>query len=121
MVNALNASPLPVLDLASLADGVEPDAHLARALDRAFTEVGFCYVTSIGVAPELRDRVFEASRAFHALPRAAKQAIAINEFHRGYMAPRSSVIRTSSVARNTHPNLSESFMAMHEVAPGNPE
>ena len=61
--------------------------------------------------------MFDASRRFHALPAAAKEAIAINEFHRGYIAPKSSVIRTSSVARVTQPNLNESFMAMHEVDP----
>ena len=62
--------------------------------------------------------MFDASRRFHALPAIAKQAIAINEFHRGYIAPKSSVIRSSSVARVTRPNASESFMAMHEVDPG---
>jgi isopenicillin N synthase-like dioxygenase len=61
--------------------------------------------------------VFEASRRFHALPRAAKDAIAMNSFHRGYMAPKTSLIETSSVARVTKPNNSESFMLMHEVPP----
>ena len=37
----------------------------------------------------------------------------MNRFHRGYMAPKTSVIETSSVARVTRPNDSESFMLMH--------
>ena len=44
----------------------------------------------------------------------------MNRFHRGYMAPRTSLIETSSVARVTRPNDSESFMLMHEVAPDDP-
>jgi isopenicillin N synthase-like dioxygenase len=64
--------------------------------------------------------VFEASRRFHAQPRAAKDAIAMNRFHRGYMAPKTSIIETSSVAKVTRPNDSESFMLMHEVPPGDP-
>ena len=93
---------------------------LARQLDAAFRETGFCYFADIGVAPEVVSGVFEASRRFHALPRAAKDAVAMNRFHRGYMAPRTSIIETSSVARVTQPNDSESFMLMHEVAPGDP-
>jgi len=54
------------------------------------------------------------------LPRAAKDAIAMNRFHRGYMAPKTSLIETSSVARVTRPNDSESFMLMHEVPTDDP-
>ena len=69
----------------------------------------------------LTEAVFDASRRFHALGDDAKQEIAINAFHRGYIAPKSSLIRASSVARVTRPNLSESFMAMHEMAPDDSE
>ena len=44
----------------------------------------------------------------------------MNRFHRGYMAPKTSIIQTSSVAKVTKPNDSESFMLMHEVAPDDP-
>jgi isopenicillin N synthase-like dioxygenase len=64
--------------------------------------------------------VFAASRRFHALPRPAKDAIAMNRFHRGYMAPKTSLIETSSVAQVTRPNDSESFMLMHEVPASDP-
>jgi isopenicillin N synthase-like dioxygenase len=64
--------------------------------------------------------VFEASRRFHGQPRSAKDAIAMNRFHRGYMAPKTSIIQTSSVARVTQPNDSESFMLMHEVPQTDP-
>ena len=108
---------LPVIDL----EGLEPTGarrpQIAAALDDAFRRTGFCYVAGTGVDSALVEAVFDASRRFHALPAAAKQALAINRFHRGYIAPKSSLIRTSSVARVTRPNLSESFVAMHEVDP----
>ena len=106
---------LPVIDFAGASDEA-----LARQLDQAFTDKGFCYFKGIGVQPALVDGVFEASRRFHAEPRAAKDAIAMNRFHRGYMAPKTSIIQTSSVARVTKPNDSESFMWMHEVPESDP-
>jgi len=61
---------------------------------------------------------FAMSAAFHARPLEEKQAIAINSAHRGYMAMASSLIVTSTIEKATKPNLSESFMLMHEVVPG---
>jgi isopenicillin N synthase-like dioxygenase len=104
---------LPIVDFSGASDEA-----LARQLDQAFSEIGFCYFRGIGVPDALVQGVFEASRRFHALPREKKDAIAMNRFHRGYMAPKSSVIVTSSVAQVTKPNDSESFMLMHEVPEG---
>jgi isopenicillin N synthase-like dioxygenase len=109
---------LPVIDMAPLGTGEAADAALAAQLDAAFRTVGFCYFRNIGVAAPLRDGLFAASRQFHALPEAEKRRLAINAFHRGYMAPNTSLIETSTVARVTRPNYSESLMLMHEVAPG---
>jgi len=111
----MSIDSLPIIDFAG-AD----DAALARQLDQAFADIGFCYFRGIGVERSVVDGVFEASRRFHAQPRAAKDAIAMNKFHRGYMAPKSSIIQTSSVARVTKPNDSESFMLMHEVPESDP-
>jgi isopenicillin N synthase-like dioxygenase len=106
---------LPLIDFAGVSD-----ALLARQIDAAFTGIGFCYFRGTGIDPALVAGVFAASRRFHALPRAAKDAIAMNRFHRGYMAPKASLIETSSVARVTRPNDSESFMLMREVPTGDP-
>ena len=106
---------LPVISFAG-----QSDAELACRLDQAFSTIGFCYFSDIGVDPALVEGVFAASRRFHAQPRAAKDMIAMNCFHRGYMAPKTSIIETSSVAEVTKPNDSESFMLMHEVAPDDP-
>jgi isopenicillin N synthase-like dioxygenase len=105
---------LPVIDLA------DADAAIGRAMDEAFREVGFCYFSNTSIDPAVIEAVFEASRRFHALPMRAKRTIAMNAFHRGYMEPKSSLIETSSVARVTRPNDSESFMLMHEVSPEDP-
>lgn len=106
---------LPILDFTDADEGT-----LARQLDSAFSQIGFCYFRGIGVDQVVVDGVFDASRRFHAQPRVVKEAIAMNRFHRGYMAPKTSLIETSSVARVTRPNDSESFMLMHEVAPDDP-
>ena len=113
---------LPIIDLdGGLDGGLDPGSpratKTAAELDGAFRRTGFCYITNTGVEPALVEAAFDASRRFHALPTEAKQAVTINEFHRGYIASKSSLIRSSSVARVTRPNLSESFMAMHEVDP----
>lgn len=114
------STELPIIDL----DGLKPNSPdrpaIAKELDRAFRRIGFCYIANTGIDPALTDACFAASRSFHALPDADKHAISINAFHRGYIAPKSSVIRSSSVARVTQPNLSESFMMMHEVAADDP-
>ncbi|HEX2939953.1 MAG TPA: 2OG-Fe(II) oxygenase family protein [Rhodopila sp.] len=106
---------LPIIRFAEASE-----ATLAKQLDAAFSNIGFCYFADIGVDNALVEGVFDASRRFHALPRPAKDAIAMNRFHRGYMAPKTSIIETSSVARVTRPNDSESFMLMHEVPPDDP-
>lgn len=111
---------LPIVDLEGLAASEPARRSIAGALDRAFRDVGFCYVVNAGIDTRLVDAVMAASRSFHGLPLEEKQSVAINAFHRGYMAMSSSLIRTSSVARVTRPNLSESFMVMHEVAADDP-
>ncbi|WP_108659124.1 isopenicillin N synthase family dioxygenase [Acuticoccus kandeliae] len=117
---AQDVDALPVIDLQNFAfDEAGADA-IAKALDDAFSNVGFCYIANTGVPVELMDRIFAANAAFHAQPMEKKQAIAINEWHRGYMAPKTSLIVTSSVAKATKPNNSESLMFMHEVAETSP-
>ncbi len=108
-------SALPLIDIAA--------SGAAAALGRALEEIGFAYITGHRVPQDVIDGAFAASRAFHSSPPELKRALAINEFHRGYMAMATSTVVTSSVARVTRPNLSESLMIMHEPAAeetGNP-
>ncbi|MBE9605843.1 isopenicillin N synthase family oxygenase [Acetobacteraceae bacterium H6797] len=110
---------LPIVDLSALGTE-EGDKAIAKSLDYAFSTIGFAYFANTPITAEQHKAIFEASRRFHALPEEAKKAVAMNEYHRGYMAPNTSVIRTSSVANVTKPNYSESFMFMHEVPEGDP-
>jgi isopenicillin N synthase-like dioxygenase len=119
MQSALPAG-LPVIDFGGALPRPAGTAQLAHSIDDAFRSVGFCYFANTGIAQSLVDRVFTASRRFHALSTERKLALKINGYHRGYMAPNTSLIETSSVAKVTRPNFSESFMLMHEVAPDDP-
>jgi len=120
MSTTLETRELPIIDMSRLNDGAGGEAAIARELDAIFSTIGFCYFRNIGVDQSLVDGLFAASRRFHAQPEAAKRALAMNATHRGYMAPNSSVIVTSSVASVKRPNYSESLMLMHEVAPDDP-
>lgn len=111
---------LPIVDMAP-AVGAQPDlARVGAELVAALETIGFAYVVGHAVPDATIAAAFAASRAFHALPLARKMAIRQNAFHRGYMPFSSSTIVTSTVARVTRPNQSESFMRMHEVDPADP-
>ena len=104
---------IPVLDLAPLIEGGET-TQLADAFARAYGETGFAYIINHGIDPALRASVFEASKRFHALPAADKQALALDASHRGYIAINTSTDVTTDLAEVTKPNQSASFMIMRE-------
>lgn len=120
MQTAINPDSLPIIDFAGFGTSEAADVALARRLDAVFSTLGFCYFRDIGIDQTLVDAVFDASRRFHALPEATKRSLTMNATHRGYMAPNTSAIVTSSVAQVKRPNYSESLMIMHEVAPDDP-
>ncbi len=104
---------IPILDLEPLFDGGNR-ARLAADFLAAYGETGFAYVVNHGISPELRARMFAASRAFHALPEQQKQLVALDENHRGYIAINTSTDVTTDLAEVTKPNQSSSFMMMRE-------
>ncbi|WP_246731393.1 isopenicillin N synthase family oxygenase [Methylocapsa sp. S129] len=111
-----------MIDVSSLAaDGSqEARAKTVAALRNALERSGFAYLSGHGIAQDMIDRLRGLSQAFHALPMEAKQRIVMNEYHRGYMPFSSSTIVTSTVAKVTRPNQSESLMIMQEVSPDDP-
>jgi len=112
---------IPVIDLEGNLDvGIASSGRAAAALYQALSTIGFAYIRGHRVSPATTAAAFAASREFHASTPAQKQSIAINAFHRGYMGMASSTIVTSSVARVTQPNMSESLMLMHELPPDDP-
>lgn len=113
---------IPQLDLGAAYDG-SPQAvdALAGRLRTILEDIGFAYIAGHPVAPGLIDGLRREATAFFAQPMDDKQSIAINAAHRGYMAPNSSLIVTSSVAKISKPNQSESLLIMHEIPDDDPE
>jgi isopenicillin N synthase-like dioxygenase len=113
---------IPVVSIGSHFDAADPAARARAAeLRRALESIGFAYIVDHGLPPALLDNAFAASRKFHAATPEQKASLKINEFHRGYMGYATSTIVTSSVAKVTKPNLSESLMLMHDLPPDDPE
>ena len=113
---------MPAIPLLSMAGADDPEGlrRLAAEMAAAYTGVGFAYVTGHGIPADCIAALFDASRRFHALPQAAKDAIAVNRHHRGYIAPGTATDRASSIEAATRPNLSESFLKLSEAPPGRP-
>ena len=82
---------LPDIDLAPFATGAplpNPEAaKIAGTVDEALKKTGFLVVHGHGVAPEVKERFFEAMRSFFALPVEEKERIDIgnSDYHRGYV------------------------------------
>ncbi len=113
---------IPRVDLGhSLDPASTASARAAGQLHHALATIGFAYISGHNVSDAALTGAFAASRQFHASSPAQKQSIAINEFHRGYMGLATSTIVTSTVARVTRPNLSESLMLMHELPADDPD
>ncbi len=113
---------IPIVNVAAAYDGSHGAVDaLAQELAGTLEAIGFAYISGHAVSSGLVNGLRNEARSFFALPMADKQAIAINQWHRGYMAPNSSLIVTSSVAEVAKPNQSESVLIMHELASDDPD
>ncbi|MEO9177012.1 MAG: 2-oxoglutarate and iron-dependent oxygenase domain-containing protein, partial [Gaiellales bacterium] len=113
---------IPTIDLEPLLGGTEAGRRVvaAQVLD-VYSNVGFAYLTNHGIPDELIEGLFAASAEFHGLPRETKLELEINRFHRGFIPINTSTDTTTRLATVTRPQQSESFMAMHELAPDDPD
>ncbi|NTX05827.1 isopenicillin N synthase family oxygenase [Myxococcus sp. CA040A] len=70
---------LPVIDMSPLFDASPSEARkrVAREIEQACRDTGFFYVSGHGVSDEVLARLEEESHRFFALPREAKEAIAM--------------------------------------------
>lgn len=86
---------LPELDLGQLDASPRQRAQFLTALRNAAREVGFFYLTGHGIDPELQRQLQQLSRAFFALPAAAKQQVAMvhSPHFRGYNRPGAELTR----------------------------
>ena len=108
---------IPIIDVQLLRDGsVDGRRRVTEQIGRACKDVGFFYIANHGVSQDTVDRAFNASAQFHAQPQAAKNLLTINMFHRGYIAAKSYALNSG-----LKPNLSESWVMMHELAEDDPD
>jgi isopenicillin N synthase-like dioxygenase len=94
---------------------------VAREVRWASERIGFFYLAGHGVAAQVVDAAFEASREFHALPLETKQRLALNENNIGYLAPNQSIQGASTVHKATRPNYNESFFISHDRSADHPD
>jgi isopenicillin N synthase-like dioxygenase len=116
------ARAIPVIDVGPAFRG-EPgglDAAAARVRE-ASERVGFFYVSGHGVAQDLIDDTFSASREFHAMPLEDKLALKLNQNNIGYLPVNESIQRASTVHKATRPNFNESFFISHDRGPDHPD
>jgi len=113
---------IPIIDVSPLFDGSEAGLkQVAEAVDYAYSQVGFAYIANHGIESAMIDRIFAASARFHSLPHEEKMKLERNEFHRGFVPMNASTVKTSTLAKITKPNQSESFLIMGEqMAPDTP-
>ncbi|WGI23496.1 2OG-Fe(II) oxygenase family protein [Amylibacter sp. IMCC11727] len=104
----------------SVIDLSQSDETIVSDFAAAYSTAGFAYIKNHGIPQSLIDATFQASADFHSLPEATKQAIALNENHRGYIPINTSTDVNSKLADVKKPNQSSSFMMMHDSA-ANPD
>ena len=98
---------LPLIDLSELEFS---DSRGRRSVDAALHEalrdIGFAYVEGHGIADEHIKELNETCIDFFSLTPDVKRNYTLNKWHRGYLAPKTSTIVTSSVANVTKPSQS---------------
>lgn len=115
-------SEIPILDVSGLySDDAAKIAEISRTLRSHLETVGFLYVSGHGVPSASITAVREQAKRFHAQPDEEKLKLKIDRNFRGYLGFNTSTIVTSSVAKISKPNQSESLMIMHEVAADDPD
>lgn len=79
---------LPIIDVSGLAsEDSAKRKEVAAQLGKACRGIGFFYIVNHGISDALRDATFAASRAFFALPDAAKEKLSQRgDDARGYVA-----------------------------------
>lgn len=112
---------IPILDVSALRSGGDAGISAVAAELKDYLEnVGFLYIKGHSVPRQSVEAVREAGKRFHALPLDEKLKLKMDRNFRGYIPINTSTIVTSSVAKVTKPNQSESLMIMHEVAADDP-
>ena len=112
---------IPVIDLSGWTQDDSPPSELARAVRHALEHVGFFVLTGHGVGEALIEAAFSQCARFHAQNGEAKQHVRLDRNNNGYMAAKSTTIRTSTLSRNERYDLNEAFFFRPELAPDHPD
>ncbi|MCH8505073.1 MAG: hypothetical protein LAT50_12200 [Ectothiorhodospiraceae bacterium] len=109
---------LPVIDIGPLLSGSAAEREaVGDALQRACLDKGFFYVRNHGVAADLQERVFAASRAFFDLPLDTKRQVdkSLSQANRGYEP-----LRGQTLEAGAPPDLKEGFYIGEDLSPDDP-
>lgn len=106
---------IPSLDLGPYLAG-KPGAldALATQLAKIQQEIGFYYITNHGVPKELIQKANAKLKQFFALPMSEKMKLKTNAASVGFIPPKSTVYVTSTVNKNTMPDLNECLITARE-------
>src|SRR6478672_10046690 len=96
---------IPIIDLARADGGPQAERVLAAELRQAAIDVGFFYIVGHGVPQTIVDDAFTIAGKFFAWPLARKQAIAVDERHRGFLS-----VGGAKMSDKAKPDLKESFL-----------
>ncbi len=111
--------PIPIIDVAPLRAG-DPArrAACAAALGNACRDTGFFYATGHGIPPVVATGIFDAARAFFALPaeRKALLSYALSAHNRGYIG-----LGQERLDAATPPDPKQAFNIGLELPPDDPE
>ncbi|KWR70107.1 2OG-Fe(II) oxygenase [Arthrobacter sp. W1] len=80
---------IPMIDISGLVDGSSKES-VAREIGKACEEIGFFYVKNHGIAQELIDQMYKATKEFFDLPTEAKERLNVAKSGltlRGYIPP----------------------------------
>lgn len=106
---------IPSLDLGPYLAG-EPGAleALAQKLAKIQQEIGFYYIVNHGVPKALVQQANQQLKRLFALPMSEKMKLKTNANSVGFVPPKSTVYVTSTVAKNTKPDLNECLITVRE-------
>lgn len=113
---------MPVIDLAGFNEfDTGAVKRLGEAIVAALRTSGFFVLVNHGIRRDIIEGAFAAARDFHALPLAAKQALAMGDGFVGYLASGEYVIKTSTVNANSKADINAAFFFDRERLPDDPE
>ena len=99
----IDVGAIPVIDVSGLDTG--GTEGVGRAMLDAAERVGFFYIRNHSVPPALVAAVLEVSARFFALPMDQKEAVTVNEGHRGFIR-----MGGARMTGSQRPDLKESFV-----------